>query len=163
MLLKSNRKNIIKGGLIFASGDAIASLIIDDFNFIRLIGMLLTGAFIYAFEIPNYFQWIENVTQRYSKTSKSVLKVILAVAYFNPVWIFRHMVILKLLSQEGIQSINFQLLYVSLKSFFINLPFALPINFVIQNKIPLQYRFVASALFSAIMAIYYALSLVWLS
>jgi hypothetical protein len=31
-------------------------------------------------------------------------------------------------------------------------------NYVIQNKISLQWRFLASAIFSGLMAVYYALS-----
>lgn len=162
LILKSSKENIIKGGIIFASGDVIASLIIDEFSVLRCIGMLLTGAFIYAFEIPNYFSWIELKTNSFNKLKGYLLKVLLAVAYFNPIWIFRHMIIIKIISGFRINEIGFNLFLIALKSFAYNLPFALVVNFIIQNKINLKYRFIASAIFSALMAIYYALSLRWL-
>ena len=40
----------------------------------------------------------------------------------------------------------------------IDIPVSLIANYLIQNKVRLDWRFISSALFSALMAVYYALS-----
>ena len=45
---------------------------------------------------------------------------------------------------------------------FANIPLAVAANHWIQNRLPAARRFLASALFSAAMAVYYALSGAWL-
>ncbi len=56
--------------------------------------------------------------------------------------------------------INLGLFIIVLKSFTVNIPVAFAANYIIQNKIQLKYRFLSSAIFSSLMAIYYALSVV---
>lgn len=119
--------------------------------------MMLIGATIYAFEIPNYFAWIDKKTTQFSGIKKTLTKTGLAVAYFNPLWIFRHLAFIKLFS-GNFSGINFNLLEIALLSFLVNIPISFIVNYIIQNKIKLDWRFLASAIFSAIMAIYYALS-----
>ena len=51
----------ILGGLIYMTGDTIAALIIDQFSWIRLLGIFALGATLYSFEIPRYIKWIEKV------------------------------------------------------------------------------------------------------
>jgi len=50
------------------------------------------------------------------------------------------------------------LLNIAFLSFAVNIPISFFANFIIQTKTKLHWRFVASATFSALMAIYYALS-----
>ena len=77
--------------------------------------------------------------------------------YFNPLWIFRHLVIIKIFSLQSEFSFK-NLLIISSFSFLVNIPISFFGNFIIQNKIKLNHRFLASAIFSALMAVYYALS-----
>jgi hypothetical protein len=119
--------------------------------------MMLVGATIYAFEIPNYFNWIDKKTIELSGIKKTLSKTGLAIAYFNPLWIFRHLAFIKLFS-GNFNDINFNLLEIAFLSFLVNIPISFVANYIIQNNIKLNWRFLTSAIFSAIMAIYYALS-----
>ena len=119
--------------------------------------MILIGATVYAFEIPNYFAWIDRKTGNLNGIQKTLAKTGLAIAYFNPLWIFRHLAFIKLFS-GNYEQINSGLLLIALWSFLANIPISFIANFIIQNKIKLDWRFLASAIFSALMAIYYALS-----
>ncbi|MCK5401892.1 MAG: hypothetical protein KAJ28_09695, partial [Flavobacteriaceae bacterium] len=97
------------------------------------------------------------------KTKKSVgikqtlSKTILAITYFNPLWIARHLFFIKLFSMN-FENIQLDIFTIALWSFIINIPISFIANYIIQNKIKLNWRFLASAVFSAIMAIYYAMS-----
>ena len=119
--------------------------------------MILVGAVIYSFEIPNFFAWIDKVTATYKGTKKTLIKTGLAISYFNPLWIFRHLIFIKLFSGNYDQ-LDINLMVLAFWSFLVNIPISFIANYVIQNKIRLDWRFIASALFSAVMAIYYALS-----
>ncbi len=119
--------------------------------------MVLIGATIYAFEIPNYFAWIDKRTVSFVGIKKTMAKTGLAIAYFNPLWIFRHLAFIKLLSWNHAQ-VDSTLMTIAVWAFLANIPISFIANFMIQNKIKLDWRFLASAIFSAIMAIYYALS-----
>ncbi len=119
--------------------------------------MILVGATLYSFEIPNYFAWIDKKTFSYKGIKKTLAKTGLAIAYFNPLWVFRHLAFIKIFS--GLyEQINSNLFVIALWSFLANIPISLIANYLIQNKIKLDWRFLASAIFSALMAIYYALS-----
>jgi hypothetical protein len=155
--LQFTKQNILKGALIYSAGDSIAALLLDEFSLFRLLGMIFVGATIYAFEIPNYFSWIDKKTTNLSGVKKTLAKTGLAIAYFNPIWIFRHLAFIKLFSGNFFD-INFNLLQIAGISFLVNIPISFIANYSIQNKIKLDWRFIASAIFSAIMAIYYALS-----
>ncbi len=128
-----------------------------EFSIYRLLGMVLIGATIYSFEIPNYFSWIDKKTISYNGIKKTLAKTGLAIAYFNPLWIFRHLAVIKLFS-GNYQQINSSLLLIAFWSFLANIPISFIANYMIQNKVRLDWRFMASAIFSALMAIYYALS-----
>ncbi|MFK5889250.1 MAG: hypothetical protein QM486_00800 [Flavobacteriaceae bacterium] len=152
-----SKNNILKGALIYATGDTIAAVILGEFNMMRLLGMMLIGATFYAFEIPNYFKWIETKTQNLKGLTYLLSKTGLAIAYFNPLWIARHLFFIKLFSGQ-FDALNWGLLSIALISFAVNIPISFIANFLIQTKTPLKWRFLASAIFSALMAIYYALS-----
>jgi len=151
------KNNILKGALIYSAGDTIAAVLLDEFSIYRLLGMVLIGATVYAFEIPNYFSWIDTKTTNYKGVKRTLVKTGLAIAYFNPLWIFRHLAFIKLFS-GNYQQINTELMYIAVLSFLVNIPISFVANYLIQNEVRLNWRFVVSALFSAIMAIYYALS-----
>ena len=155
--LTYTKSNILRGAIIYSSGDLIAALLLGEFSWFRLFGMMLIGATLYAFEIPNYFAWIERKTKDILGLKKTLAKTGLAILYFNPLWIARHLLFIKLFS-GAYSEIDLNLLTIAGLSFLVNIPISFIANFIIQNKIHLDWRFLASAIFSALMAIYYALS-----
>ncbi len=118
---------------------------------------MLVGATVYAFEIPNYFDWIVKKTQSLKGLKATLTKTGLAILYFNPLWIARHLLFIKFFSSQ-FEAIGFNLLEIALWSFLVNIPISFVANYIIQNRFKLKWRFLGSALFSAVMAIYYALS-----
>ncbi len=158
------KKSIINGLIIYSLGDTVAALILQQFSLTRLVGISLVGAFVYSFEIPNYFRWINKKTSSENSELKSVKKSLfrtaLALLYFNPIWIARHLLFIQLFS-GNFAAINLSLLFIASKSFLINIPLSLTANYFIQNVLSYKYRFAASAIFSSLMAIYYAMSAVW--
>ena len=118
---------------------------------------MIIGATVYAFEIPNYFDWIVKKTKHLIDLQASLVKTALAILYFNPIWIARHLLFIKLFS-GNIEAIGWHLLEIALWSFLANILISFIANYIIQNRFKLKWRFLASAVFSALMAIYYALS-----
>ena len=157
MKIEYTKANIIRGILIYSVGDTIAALLLGEFLLSRLTGIALISATIYAVEIPNYFRWIDYKT-RYGQFL-SFKRTGLALLYFNPLWIARHLLFIKLFSFYW-SEINWDLLRIGLYSYLVNIPLSFLANYIIQNKVPLKWRFTASAIFSALMAVYYALSAV---
>jgi hypothetical protein len=155
--LHYKKSNILKGALIYSAGDTIAALLLDEFSWYRLLGMILIGATFYAFEIPNYFDWIVKKTAHLKGLKATLTKTVLAILYFNPLWIARHLLFIKLFSGQ-FEAIGFNLLEIAFWSFIVNIPISFVANYIIQNRFKLQWRFLGSAIFSALMAIYYAMS-----
>ena len=149
--------DMIRGMLIYASGDTIASLILGEFMISRLLGMMIIGATIYALEIPHYFQWIDRKIPESGGMANTLKRTGLAIAYFNPLWIARHLLFIKIISLSW-EEISWNLIELGFWSFLVNIPIAFIANYIIQNKIVLSWRFFSSAVFSALMAIYYALA-----
>ena len=58
----------------------------------------------------------------------------------------------------NIEAIGWHLLVIAFWSFLANILISFIANYIIQNRFKLKWRFLASAVFSALMAIYYALS-----
>jgi len=156
------KQNILKGAIIYSIGDTIASLLLQEFSWVRVLGMVFIGATVYTFEIPNYFIWIDKKTAHLGDVKKTIYKTLLAIVYFNPLWIARHLLFIKLFSQNY-EAINANLLHIAFLSFLVNIPISVIANYIIQNKIKLDWRFMASAIFSGLMAIYYAMSESWFS
>jgi hypothetical protein len=157
--------NIIKGGLIYAAGDTLAVLITNGFVFAdvdvyRVLGILLIGATLYTLEIPNYFKWIDRKVPTSGTTKNALIRASMAMLYFNPLWIARHVLFIQLLSRNY-DTIGWGILLTGCISFVVNIPVSLFANYLIQNKVSLKHRFLASAIFSGLMAIYYSLSDVW--
>ena len=155
--LEFTKHNILRGAIIYSAGDTIAALVLGEFSLYRLLGMIVLGATVYAFEIPNYFKWIDQKTEKLKGLPLSLAKTALAVAYFNPLWIWRHLAFIKIVSGQW-QAIDSSLLMIASLSFLVNIPISFIANYLIQNSVKLKWRFLASAIFSALMAIYYALS-----
>lgn len=150
----------LQGLLIYAAGDTAAALVSGTFSLTRLLGIMLIGATVYAVEIPNYFAWIDRRVTTPAPGKRAAQRTLLAMAYFNPLWIARHLLFIHLVSLE-FTAIDTDLLRLGAVSFAVNIPIALVANFVIQVKIPLRWRFAASATFSGLMAAYYALAAVF--
>jgi len=150
------KSDIFRGALIYAGGDLIASLILNQFSPARTLGMVVAGATVYALEIPRYFRWIDRKTAALSSLRRTLGRTGLALLYFNPLWIARHLLFIRFFSGRSI--LPAELLRLGLQSFLWNIPIAFAANYLIQNRISLKHRFTASALFSALMAVYYALS-----
>ena len=149
-------KDSITGGVTYALGDTIAVLITGEFQFYRLLGMLMLGSTLYAIEIPAYFRWLD---QRYQRSGlvNAVKRMGMTVAFFNPLWIARHLLFIKLFAGYW-ESISWALLTIASYSFVSCLVVALPLNYLIQNCMPLTWRFFASSVFSGLLAIYFSLS-----
>lgn len=153
-------KVCITGGLIYVSGDALAAIVQNQFDAFRSLVMFLIGSTLYAFEITNYFKWIESRFGHQHGFRYKWLKASYALLYFNPLWISRHMFFIIISSRQW-DKLNFQILSSASTAFFINIPVSIIANYVIQNRIEPKFRFWASAIFSGIMAIYYSMGMVW--
>ena len=151
---------MLRAGLIYGSGDLLASLIQGGFSPGRGLGMSLIGALLYAPEIHRYFAWIDRDGQPLTGYAQRWQRAALAWAWFNPLWIARHCLFIRCLSGR-FDEIGWNLLAVGTTAFLLNMPVALLANYLIQNRLPLRWRVLGSASFSAIMAVYYAMSEVW--
>lgn len=155
-------KNQIRGLIIYPLGDSIAQIILGEVNYWRVGILALVGCFLYSFEIGKWFGYIDK------KFKNPFLKTCLAVAYFNPLWIARHFLFIELATHPQLFSntndfgqLVLRLIESGTKSFVGAILISLPANYLIQNKAPLKNRFLLSAVFSALMGIYYAMSKVW--
>lgn len=149
-------KNAWMGAVVYATGDSIASCLIGEFLVQRMLGMFILGGGLYAWEIPAYFQYLDRCFQT-PGILNSLKRMFFAVIFFNPIWITRHLVFIQLFTGQW-PFITLDLLPIAMRSFAYVLPVSLVINYMIQNKISLTWRYFASSLFSAFMAIYFALS-----
>lgn len=157
MKLRYAPPEILRGALIYSAGDTIASLIQSCFSPWRLLGMMIIGGTVYALEIPNWFRWIDLRTSHLAGRKASLARTGLAILYFNPFWIARHLLFIGLISGD-LSDVGWGLLRLGAVSFAVNAPFAFAANYLIQNRVPLRFRFAASATYSSLMAVYYALS-----
>ncbi len=159
MNLTLSRSDMIRGAIIYSIGDTIAQLIVHNFSYTRLLGIIFLGGIVYAFEIPNYLYWL-NKKFSDNKFSTKILAAVLFTLYFNPFWIARHILVLDFF-QGSWGQINWHLLQIGWESFIYSVIFVVPFNYLIANVIPYRWRFISTGVFSGIMAIYYALSAVW--
>ena len=147
--------NALRGLLIYGGGDSFAALVLGEFSLLRLAAVAVLGATFYAIEIPNWFHLIDRLAPGRASLRTALARTVLALAYFNPLWIARHLAIIRL---AGGQALSFTLFSTAATAFVANIPLALAANWLIQNRLPARWRFTASALYSALMAIYYAMS-----
>jgi hypothetical protein len=150
----------LRAGLIYGGGDLVATLIAGTVDPWRTLGMALVGGLLYAPEIGAYFNWLDRRLPAAATARRRWQRAVLGWLWFNPLWIARHALLIRLFSGR-LGQIDSSLLLVGLTSFACNLPVALAANYLIQNRLPARRRVVGSALFSALMAVYYALSEVW--
>ncbi len=161
MKFRIHKHNMRSGAIIYAAGDTIASLMLGQFSPVRTLGMMLIGATIYAFEIPTCFHYIDKHTAKMKRGIRNAItRTLLAFLYFNPIWIARHILFITILNGDW-AAINSGLFRIALISWLVNIPISLVGNAIIQQKLPLRWRFIGSAIFSGFMAIYYAMSGEW--
>ena len=149
------------GFIIYPLGDAIAQLLLGEISPARILVLSAVGGMVYAFEIPKWFSYIE------SRISKHWFKTIAAIIYFNPLWIARHLFFISVaLNPSMLTNVHmlsdavWKCLLMGTKSFAGAIILSLIGNYIIQNVIGLRHRFMASSVFSGLMAIYYALSVI---
>jgi hypothetical protein len=152
--------DILRGALIYPLGDALAMWIHGPFVWTRVLGLALVGGTLYAWEVGAAFRWIDRRVPHDGSRAAGLRRALMAVAYFNPLWIARHMLFLKVFAGQG-AAVTWSLLATGTRSFVVNIPLALLGNYAIQNAVPRGARFAASAAFSGFLAVYYALSAVW--
>lgn len=148
-------QNALRGALVYGAGDTAAALLLNQFDSVRMIGIMLVGSTLYAVEIPAYFRWLQ---RRFGDPGwrSTVCKALLAQAFFNPIWIARHLAFVKGFSGR-FADIDSQILLTATASFVHMLPVGLIMNYLIQNRVPLPWRFFASACYSALTTLYFAL------
>lgn len=151
------RRDMLRGLIIYSLGDGTAAAIIGEFVWSRLFGMMAVGGLLYGLEVPAYLRWIDRIQPKTGRLPDGVKRAGLAMVYFNPIWIARHILLIKLCSGEW-HAIHWGILMVAVWSFLANLPISMLANFTIQNHVAVRYRFMASASFSMAMAIYFAWS-----
>mgnify|MGYP006284825991 FL=1 len=161
MWIRYEKRDVLCGLVIYAAGDTVATLILGTFDPFRMLGMMIVGATVYAYEIPNYCKRIEICSDQVCGRFRSALsKTGLALLYFNPLWIARHLLFIQIFSGNW-SDVSVSILMTALISWLVNIPLSITGNAVIQLAIPLKWRFVGSAVFSGLLAVYYALSGVW--
>ena len=154
-------RNSLQGMAIYTAGDLVAQIVLQQVQLSRVLGVMLLGGTLYALEIPNWFAFIDRRVTTQQPTRRALQRTGLALLYFNPLWIARHLLFLRLFS-GGWQTVTSDLLRLGLLSWLANLPIAVCANWLIQVRVPLRWRFLASATFSGLMAVYYAVSAAWL-
>jgi hypothetical protein len=157
-----SKKDVLSGALVYPIGDFLASAFLNQYSIIRIVGMMVIGGLIYSLEIPNFFKWIDSHFDAEKNSANKIYRVLLALFFFNPIWIARHLIFINLLMGK-FSSISISIIYISFISFLWNIPISIIANYIIQNKIIYKWRFLSSAIFSGIMTLYYALSQVWFS
>ncbi|MEB3286248.1 MAG: hypothetical protein VKJ04_01970 [Vampirovibrionales bacterium] len=93
---------------------------------------------------------------------KPIFKGICSTLYFNPLWIARHMLVLELATHPakiklGLAALMAYCLLLGAKAFVINAPLSVCLNYILQNKIALRYRFIGSVFVSGFFGILYSL------
>ena len=169
-----NIKTRFLTALIYPFGDVVAQLILGELSLWRFLSLCFLAFAFYIWEIPKWFNMLDSV-----KTEKSnlITKLFLtkdfrlnwlgrtfgAIAYFNPLWIARHMFFISLSKVScfclfGFVGLISSSLVLGVKSFLANLPISIIGNYIIQVKLKSEYRFLGSVLLSSFMAICYALA-----
>lgn len=154
------RRRAVQVGAIYCAGDTVACLISGQLLAVRMLGVFLLGTTVYAIEIHNYFALVRARVPAPKTSRARWSRAMLAVAWFNPLWIARHQFFLKGFSGSlGVPGTN--LIVLGSVSFLVNLPVALVVNYLIQNAVAAPRRVYASAAYSAATAVFYALMEIW--
>lgn len=165
--------------LIYPVGDFTAQLITGEISGRRLFVIFLAGALVYLYEVPNWFDKIDGfefdrytrVTRFFARSSEDrhlnwLGRTFGAILYFNPLWVGRHMLFIRIGADAQVFS-HFgtavrESLLLGAKSFALNLPVSLIGNYLIQMRLPAHWRVRASSIFSALLATAYALAFKYL-
>lgn len=171
--------DILVACTLYPLGDLIGQMISHNINFHRLIALALIGCVIYRREVPDWFarlnkmQIAEAQLKRFpwlnycvdssmpSGRLNGFGRTMGSVIYFNPFWIARHMLFIKLATTCWAELVPLTIIcstvVLGIKSFLINLPLSYLGNYVIQAKLPLHLRYLGSVVLSTVLAIMYAL------
>lgn len=152
----------IAGVLIYGLGDLVASSLAQEASLARALGMALVGGLVYGTEVPAWFRWAAARTAHQARWRAALVRAGLAMLYFNPLWVARHLFFIHLFSGH-FDALDWALLAVATQSFLAAIPLTVTANLIIQGALPLRWRFVASASFSCAMAIYYPLMARWVA
>lgn len=166
-------RNRIVGWTIYALGDLVAQIITGDIELRRMVVLAFAGGMIYRFEVPWWFEeldsfeagplWRERFRFFFNDDGSlnALGRTLGSMLYFNPLWIARHMLFIRLAVDP--QSVAHfgrtlaEVLALGAKSFIVNLPISLIGTYNVQMHVPLSWRFVAGSGLSAVLAIAYAL------
>ena len=168
-------RDVLVGWTIYPIGDLVAQLITGHVQWSRVAVMALAGGLVYRYEVPWWFRKLDGFEFADADAGwKRALmrdplsdrhlnwlgRTLGAILYFNPLWIMRHMLFIRLASNPA-SLLTAQgwgdVALVGAKSFLLNLPISFAGNYVIQMRMPLRWRFLASSIMSAILACGYAL------
>ncbi|WP_373531927.1 hypothetical protein [Vampirovibrio sp.] len=170
--------------VLYPTGDLIAQFILGEFQVLRLMALSLVGGLVYQQEVPRWFQWLDQrsftaaqvqafpplkwLTQPQQGAQPQIYRLgwfgrtLGAMLYFSPLWITRHMLILKVATTAwghiAIAATLQDLWLASCKSFLVNLPLSLLGNYIIQARLPLKSRFLGSIIMTGLMSIAFALA-----
>lgn len=149
-------RDAMTGAVLFATGDSIGTLLTGDFLYQRMLAMLVLGGSLYAWEIPSYFHFLQ---RRFNQPGllNALKRTLSATLFFNPLWIARHMVFIKVFAGEW-TAVSADILGLATQSFLYCFPVSLLANYMILNVVSSRWRFFSSSIFSALTVIYFALS-----
>ena len=174
--------DMLEGFLVYGLGDLAAQIILGSPSIVRTIGIGLIGSSFYALEVPLWFRMIEGTfchasnkiraCQMFKEPNNENIcyldykgRTLMAMSYFNPIWVARHMFFLSLLnaiSKGYVFSSPFRvfinLIPVAAKSFVVCIPIIILGNYIVQNRIKMKYRLIGSAILSSICALWFAVS-----
>ncbi len=161
---------------VYPLGDLVAQLISGHVQWQRLVVMAIAGGLVYRYEVPAWFRNLDRfefspLTLDRSRLARATAspdghlnwlgRTLGAILYFNPLWVARHLIFIRLGSDPASllhASSYLAAVTIGIKSFLVNLPISFAGNYVIQMCLPLRWRFLGSSIFSAILATAYALA-----
>lgn len=174
--------NTIVACLLYPIGDLIGQLILGGFNLERTICITLIGSLLYRFEVPAWFSFIDKLRvsdqnqQRFGFLFKTgepdnhplnwLGRTLGSMLYFNPLWIARHIFIIYMASHHmqlnmGPMEAVGHFILTGGKAFLTNMPISVIGNYIIQQKLKPEQRFLGSATLSGIFSITYAIEYIF--
>lgn len=167
---------LLVGWFLYPVGDLIGQLIMGHVSIARLVAVALVGGLLYRFEVPAWFRFIDGIRvtrtngplRLFARSDQKpaplnwVGRMLMAMLYFNPLWIARHLFIIMVVTAPSFGAIAWgstlaAALSLGLASFVTNLPISLIGNYIVQQRLSPQNRFIGSATLSGVMVIKYAI------
>lgn len=153
--MNRNTVNFISSWTLYPLADLFVQLIMHEFNILRLLTVALAGGLVYRREIPTWFLQLD--LARLSGVGRTIGSLI----YFNPLWIARHILFLKIATSSWTEIASGALVLAAVllgvKSFLLNLPITFLGNYIIQTKLPADVRYLGSIVLSGLLAVIYAM------